>query len=192
MNTILYIKNMVCPRCIKVITDELTKNQINFDEVNLGSIHFKETVDETTLHQIKQILKKEGFELLKNKDRQLINKIKSILIEQIHHSNTKVTQNISTILTDAIGMDYTNLSKLFSETERTTIEKYIIHLKIEKVKELLKYGELNLSQISYDLNYSSPQHLSRQFKQVTGLTPTQFKAFGKRNTLDKLNNDNGL
>lgn len=192
MNTILYIKNMVCPRCIKVITDELTKNQINFDEVNLGSIHFKETVDETTLHQIKQILKKEGFELLKNKDRQLINKIKSILIEQIHHSNTKVTQNISTILTDAIGMDYTNLSKLFSETERTTIEKYIIHLKIEKVKELLKYGELNLSQISYDLNYSSPQHLSRQFKQVTGLTPTQFKAFGKINTLDKLNNDNGL
>ncbi len=183
---------MVCPRCIKVITDELTKNQINFDEVNLGSIHFKETVDETTLHQIKQILKKEGFELLKNKDRQLINKIKSILIEQIHHSNTKVTQNISTILTDAIGMDYTNLSKLFSETERTTIEKYIIHLKIEKVKELLKYGELNLSQISYDLNYSSPQHLSRQFKQVTGLTPTQFKAFGKINTLDKLNNDNGL
>lgn len=177
---------MVCPRCIKVITDELTKNQIHFDEVNLGSIHFREAVNETTLNQIKHILKKEGFELLKDKDRQLINKIKSILIEQIHHSNTKGTQNISTVLTDAIGMDYSNLSKLFSETEGITIEKYIIHLRIEKVKELLKYGELSLSQISYELNYSSPQHLSRQFKQVTGLTPTQFKTFGQRDTLDTI------
>lgn len=186
MNEILYIKSMVCNRCIKVVTDELTRNQIIFDKVDLGSIHFKEPVNEVTQYKISKILKKEGFELLEDKDRQLINQIKSLLIENIHHNNEKEAQNASSLLTDTFGIDYSTLSKLFSEIEGKTIEKYIIQQKIEKVKELLKYGELNLSQISYELNYSSPQYLSRQFKRVTGLTPTQFRILGKRKKLDTI------
>ncbi len=181
MNHILYIKNMVYNRCIKVVIDELTKHNIDF-----GNIYFNNKVDKTTKDKINTILKKEGFEVLEDKEKQHVNQIKTLLIENINHDKAKTNINTSKLLTDVFNIDYITMSKLFSEVEGKTIEKFIIQQKIEKVKEFLKYGELNLSEISYELNYSSPQHLSRQFKQVTGLTSTQFKSFGTRKRIDKI------
>jgi len=177
---------MVCNRCIKVVGDELVRHKIAFAKVNLGSIQFIEEITDRTITEIGRILSKEGFELLKTKDKQIISQIKALLIQRIHQEGKKSQQSTSSILTAAMGMDYSYLSKLFSEVEGRTIEKYMIHLKIEKVKELLRYGELSPSQISYELDYSSPQHVSRQFKQVTGLTPTQFKTQGKRKNIDTI------
>lgn len=177
---------MVCNRCIKVVKDELTKHNINFAIVDLGKIYFDAEIAETVKNNISTILKKEGFEILEDKNRQLINQTKSLLIEQIQYRKNTEKVNIPLLLSNALGMNYFAISKLFSEVEGKTLEKYIILQKIEKVKELLKYGELNLSQISYQLDYSSPQHLSRQFKQETGLTPTQFRSIGERKMLDTI------
>ena len=124
---------------------------------------------------------------LKNKEAKIVNEIKTLIIEDIHHGKAKkVLQNFSAFLALHIGIEYSQISKLFSEIEGKTIEYYGIEQRIERTKELLIYNELTLSQISHELNYSSPQHLSRQFKKVTGVTPTQFKSFGTRKTLDTI------
>ncbi len=183
----LSVKNMVCGRCIKVITEELTKHNFEFESIELGKIHFKKPVTGKEKEEIEKILKKEGFELLEAKEEKIINQIKTLIIEHVHYGREKpYYQNFSEFLALNTGMEYSNLSKLFSITERKTIENYIIEQKIERVKELLVYNELTLSEISYDLEYSSPQHLSRQFKQVTGMTPTEFKKIGIRKKLDTI------
>ena len=176
---------MVCNRCIKVVKEELVRNNINFMEVGLGFIKFKEKISNKNL--LKNILKKEGFEFVEDYETSIVSQIKSLIIENIHHKKNKpLHQNFSDFLSLNINLGYSQLSKFFSELEAKTIEQFIIEQKIEKVKELLIYNELSLSQISYDLNYSSPQHLSRQFKQITGLTPTQFKKIGNRKKLDTI------
>ncbi len=181
------VKNMVCNRCIKVIKEELTKNNIDFLEVDLGIIEFDHNVSKKEKEKLKNILKREGFELLEEYETVIINKIKSLIIEVIHYEKQKpYSQNFSEYLSSNIGIEYSQLSKLFSETEGKTIENYIIRQRIERAKELLIYNELTLSEISYDLEYSSPQHLSRQFKQITGLTPTEFKKIGIRKKLDTI------
>lgn len=181
------VKNMVCNRCIKVVREELIRNQIDFVRVDLGVIEFERDISKETKEKLSVILEKEGFELLEDKNKQLVNAVKSYVIEQIHQKGSAMLhQNLSTILSERLGVDYTNISKLFSQTEGQTIEHYVIQQKIERVKELLTYAELTLSEISYELNYSSPQHLSRQFKQITGMTPTEFKKNGIRKTLDQV------
>jgi len=181
------VKNMVCNRCIKVVKEELTKNNINFTFIDLGKIYISEPLTNLENKILKQILKKEGFELVEDKEAIIVNKIKSLVIKNIHQGKVKpLHQNFSDYLTSEIGNEYSHISKLFSEIEGNTIEHYIIQQRIERAKEFIIYNELTLSQISYELNYSSPQHLSRQFKQVTGLTPSEFKKIGSRKKLDTI------
>jgi len=181
------VKNMVCNRCIKVIKEELLLNNIDFVKVDLGVIELVTAVSDDEKEKLITLLKKEGFELVEDREATIVNKIKSLIIENIHYQKVKQeSQNFSDFLVDHLKVEYPYLSKLFSEIESKTIEHFTIEQKIERAKELLTYNQLTLSQISYDLNYSSPQHLSRQFKKVTGFTPTQFKIDGVRKKLDTI------
>jgi AraC-like DNA-binding protein len=183
----IVVKNMVCNRCIKVVKDELKKNNIDYYEVTLGAITFNKDISKEKKELINKILRKEGFEILEDKDAIIVSKIKALVIKNIHQGLEKPDhQNFSNYLALQIGKEYSYMSKLFSELEGKTIEHYIIEQRIERAKELIVYNELTLSQISYQLNYSSPQHLSRQFKKVTGLTPTEFRIIGQRQKLDNI------
>lgn len=176
---------MVCNRCIKVVKDELSAKNIDFLDVELGNIYFENQISDATKNKISILLEKEGFELLEDREAKIISEIKSLVIEH-NHSKKGNKQKLSTFLATSIGVDYTLLSKMFSNIEGRSIENYVIAQKIEKAKELLIYNELTLSQISYELDYSSPQHLSRQFRQVIGLTPSEFKKIGNRKNLDTI------
>ncbi|WP_370086366.1 helix-turn-helix domain-containing protein [Ekhidna sp.] len=175
MNSIIHIKNMVCPRCIEAVKDALDKANIGFDQVSLGEAQLKRPLDEVQRGNLVPILKEKGFELLEDKTSAMISNIKGLVIEQIHYSHEPLKVNFSTYLADKLGKDYASLSRLFSSVESITIEKFITAQKIERVKELLIYDQLTLSQIAYQMDYSSVAHLSAQFKKETGLTPTQFK-----------------
>lgn len=180
---------MVCNRCIMVVSNQLTKLGVQPESVVLGQVTLKDELNEEKLNAIKEMLESYGFELIDDKRRKLIESIKSIIIEAIHYGdNERRTFNFSDLISEKLGKDYNYLSSLFSEVEGTTIEKYIINQKIEKVKELLVYDELSLSEIAYKMGYSSVAHLSNQFKKVTGLTPSYFKKVGmnRRKPLDKI------
>lgn len=185
----LHIKNMVCPRCIKVVKEEFERLNIPIDNVELGIVTTSSQLNDEEKKRVTDILNKNGFELIDDKKSQLIDNIKTLVIEKIHHTevNDKAI-NSSSYIAKEIGYDYSYLSNLFSSVEGITIEKYIINQRIEKVKELLVYDELTLNEISYQLGYSSVQHLSNQFKKVTGLTPSHFKMLGgdKRRFIDKV------
>ncbi len=184
----LYIKNMVCNRCILVVQQELDKLDIDRYKVTLGAVETTGELAKEKLEQLDKNLTALGFELLDNSKQQLIEKIKNIVIQRVHHADEQEQHNFSDILSSALHKDYSYLSSLFSEVAGITIEKYIIHQRIEKVKELIIYDELNLSEIAYQLGYSSVAHLSNQFKKVTGLTPTYFKQVGqnKRKPIDHI------
>lgn len=179
---------MVSNRCKMAVKSELDKLGLHYIVVDLGEVEIKETLSNIQHEQLKIALLKSGLELMDDKKAILIEKIKNVIIEMIHYSEESPKTNFSDFLSKKLNYDYTYLSNLFSEVTGTTIEHYIIAHKIEYVKELLIYDELNLSEISYKLNYSSVAHLSAQFKKITGLTPTFFKQLKhkKRNTLDKL------
>ncbi len=183
----LHIKGMVCNRCIKVIKEELRKINIDFIDVKLGIIILRNQLSEAEKELLQHLLTEEGFELVEDKEKQIVHKTKTLIIKSIHHENDKpISQNFSDFLSEKLHFEYSYLSKLFSEIEGKTIEHFTIEQKIERAKELIIYNELSLSEISYELHYSSPQHLSRQFKQITGLTPTQFKKIGKRKKIDTI------
>lgn len=184
----IYIKNMVCDRCIMVVKNELEKLGFQTLNISLGEVELNYDLTESEKTNIDNHLKIFGFELIDNKKSRLIGQIKSYIIEVIHQNNSELKSNLSDYLSNKLHNDYTYLSNLFSEIEGTTIEKYFIAQKIEKVKELLLYDELSLSEIAYQMNYSSVAYLSNQFKKVTGLTPTHFKNIkeNKRKPLDKV------
>ncbi len=184
----LYVKNMVCNRCILVVKQELEKLNIESRSITLGEVETKAGLSTEKMQQLGNNLAALGFELLDNSRQQLIEKIKNIIIQEVHHNDEENHHNYSQILSKALYKDYSYLSSLFSEVEGITIEKYIINQKIEKVKELIIYDELNLSEIAFKLGYSSVSHLSNQFKKVTGLTPSYFKQVGqnKRKPIDKI------
>ncbi|WP_044262816.1 helix-turn-helix domain-containing protein [Saccharicrinis fermentans] len=187
--TTLHIKNMVCKRCIKVVRDEFTKLNLKIEEVELGQAKVLSPISNAKMTEIKNVLQQNGFELIGDKKSQQIAKIKTIIIEKIHHSEKAFDSiNSSDYIAKEMGLDYSYLSHLFSSVEGITIEKFTINQKIEKVKELLVYNELSLNEISYQLGYSSVQHLSAQFKKVTGLTPSHFKRLkdNKRKPLDQV------
>jgi len=173
----LYIKNMVCPRCIKVVHQEFEKLGVKILSINLGEVETAEPKEELPLQVISLALKENGFELLEDIKSKIIENIKNEIISSIQQYKEVDldTINFSKLLSEIAGKDYNYLSSLFSKIEGITIEHYIILQKIEKAKEFLKYGELTLSEISYRLGYSSVQHLSRQFKNTTGMTASQFK-----------------
>jgi len=184
----IYIKNMVCNRCIMVVKNELEKLCFQTLNISLGEVELKNDLTEIEKINLDDHLKTFGFELIEDKKSRLIGQIKSSIIEIIHQNNSELKSNLSDYLSSKLHHDYTYLSNLFSEVEGTTIEKYFIAQKIEKVKELLVYDELSLSEIAYQMNYSSVGYLSNQFKKVTGLTPTHFKNIKeiKRKPLDEV------
>jgi len=180
---------MVCNRCIKVVKDEFEKLNIEIEAIELGKVILSSQLNDSKLLEIKGVLDKNGFELIDDKKSKLIDRIKTLVIEITHYEKeVSATINSSEFISKEIGYDYSYLSNLFSSVEGITIEKYIINLKIEKVKELLVYDELSLNEISFQLGYSSVQHLSNQFKKITGLTPTHFKKLkeNKRKPLDEV------
>jgi AraC-like DNA-binding protein len=186
---ILHIKNMVCDRCIMVVRQQLQNIGLDVSEVNLGSATVQPEPDSEKLNLISSQLKLLGFELLDNEKDRIVERIKSLIIEKVHHSDLADTYlNFSQYLSDSLNKDYAYLSRMFSDAEDTTIERFIIQQKIEKVKELLEYGELNLNEITWKMGYSSSAHLSAQFKAITGITPSQFKASAKttRRAIDKI------
>jgi AraC family transcriptional regulator len=188
-SNIIHIKNMVCNRCIKVVRDELSQMGFNINHIELGKVELKEKPNDNQLKAIGDRLLKNGFELIEDNKSIIIEKIKTLIINIIHHNREiPAYLNFSDILSREIGYDYPYLSSLFSSVMGITIEKYIILQKIEKVKELLVYDELNLNEIAFQLNYSSVQHLSSQFKKTTGLTPSYYKKIkeNKRKPLDRI------
>ncbi len=180
---------MVCPRCIKTVEDEIKKIGLTIDHIELGNVELKGQIETETIKTIDKVLTENGFELIYDKKNQIIDKIKTFIIEIIHHGKEiPNNMNISDFIASELFYDYSYLSNLFSSVEGTTIEKYIVLQKIEKVKELLTYDELSLTEISYQMGYSSVQHLSNQFKKNTAYSPSQFKKLkkNKRNPLDKV------
>lgn len=171
----IYIKNMVCDRCIMVVTDILKKLKLNPLHVVLGRAELSAPLNNTQRQEIKTTLNSFGFELIEDSRTRTVEQIKELIIELIYTNNNRLQTNLSQYLSDTCHHDYSTLSKLFSEIQGTTIEKYFIAQKIERAKELLEYDELNLNEIALTLNYSSAAHLSAQFKAYTGLTPRQYK-----------------
>ena len=173
----LYIKNMVCPRCISAV-EQLVKNTgAEPAHIQLGEVVLKEPLTAIQQQQLAEQLQRIGFELLDDNKKKQIDKIKTIVIERIHYLDDEKF-DFPSVLAKALNKEYSQISKLFSETEGITIEQYVILQKIEKAKELLAYREMNLNEVSFKLGYSSAAHLSAQFKKVTGLTPSQFKSLG--------------
>jgi AraC-like DNA-binding protein len=166
---------MVCIRCKMVVKAELEKLGLHYTVVELGEAEIIEGISEKQHDQFKEALLKSGLELLDDKKSVLIQKIKNVIVELIHYSEEPLAINFSDHLSQKLNHNYTYLANLFSEVQGTTIEKFIIAHKIERVKELLVYNELNLTEIAYLMHYSSVAHLSAQFKKVTGLTPSHFK-----------------
>jgi len=171
----LYIKYMVSLRCKMIVKEELAKMGLPFVTVDLGTVETQNPISESQRLQLKENLSHSGLELLDDKKSILIEKIKIVITEMVHYSDTLPRVNYSEYISEKLKYDYTYLSNLFSEVNGITIQQFIIIHKIERVKELLLYDELNLTEISYKLHYSSVAHLSNQFKKVTGLSPSFFK-----------------
>lgn len=179
---------MVCDRCIMVVQNELEKLGLDAKNIKLGEVILSKEITSLEKENLSKTLEPLGFEVIDDKKGRIIEKIKNIIIDLVHHQDSDVKTNLSDVLSDKLHHDYNYLSNMFSEVEGTTIEKYFIAQKVEKVKELLVYDELSLSEIANRLNYSSVAYLSNQFKKVTGLTPSHFKQIkeDKRKPLDKV------
>ncbi len=186
--TTLYIRNMVCNRCKMVVEAEFKKLDLNVVHVELGEVQISEELTPEQKSTLNAALNVLGFELIDDKKSRLILRIKTLIIELIQKNDADLKINLSHFLSENLHHDYNYISNLFSDVEGTTIEKYFIAQKIERVKELLVYDELTLSEIAFMLNYSSVAHLSSQFKKVTGLTPSHFKDIKavKRKPLDQV------
>jgi len=179
---------MVCIRCQMVVKAELEKLGLQYVYVKIGEADIIGDVQPVQLERLKIDLKKAGLILMDNKKSVLVEKIKSVIIELVHYSEDQIKVNLSDFLSEKLNYDYTYLANLFSEVKGITIEKFYLTHKIERVKELIVYDELNLSEIAWRMHYSSVAHLSNQFKKYTGLTPTHFKMLKnkRRETLENL------
>lgn len=184
----LYIKNMVCDRCILAIKEQLQKAGIPYTRISLGEVELESDPTAAQLHNLNTGLTAIGFELLDDKKEKLVEKVKNIIIALVHRQEEENNKKLSALLEEKLQVDYHYLSNLFSSTEGITIEKYTIRQRIERVKELLTYNELSLSEIANQMEYSSVQHLSQQFKKETGMTPSQFRELKDkfRKPLDKV------
>lgn len=180
---------MVCDRCIMVVKQLFKDLDIEFHQIQLGQVELKKEPGAEQLEQIRSLLQQYGFELLDDKKSKIVEKIKTTIVSLIHGTEAEeLNLKLSAILEEKLQTDYHYLSTLFSSVEGVTIERYTILQRIEKVKELLMYDEKSLSEIAYEMGYSSVQHLSQQFKKITGLTPSHFKQLkeNKRKPLDKI------
>lgn len=179
---------MVCNRCKMAVKAQLENDGIRPLSVNLGEVDIEEDLSKDQLVQLDSSLRTLGFELIDNKKSQTIEKIKNAIVTLVHHSDHDIKTNLSAFIASQLYQDYNYLSNLFSEVEGTTIEKYFIAQRIERVKEMIVYDELSLSEIAYQSGYSSVAYLSNQFKKVTGFTPSYFKSLKefKRKNIDQL------
>jgi AraC family transcriptional regulator len=170
----LYVKNMVCDRCIRVVKDELVNLGLDVRSVSLGEVSLTGNPRDLPLQRIKKTLEENGFELIEDQKARTIERLKLAIMRLVREPGDR-NLKYSVYLSKELNQEYHSLSSLFSSVENVTIEQYIIRQRVERAKELLKYGEKTLSEIAYELGYSSVQHLSSQFKRITGLTPTKFK-----------------
>jgi len=180
---------MVCDRCIMAVRGQLDSIGINYKQVGLGQVELAKHPDEASLQSLREQLLQSGFELLDDRKSKIVEGVKNVIVSLIHGKDAnELNLKLSAILQEKLGMDYHYLSALFSSVEGITIEKYVILQRIEKVKELLMYDEKSLSEIAWEMGYSSVQHLSQQFKKTTGLTPSHFKQLkeNKRKSLDQV------
>ena len=170
--------------------EALRKLGLHFIFVDLGEVEVMENLSNDQIEQLRIELNHSGLELMDDKRAVLIEKIKKAIVELVHHTNSEIKVNFSDFLSKKLGHNYTYLANLFSEVQGTTIEQFIILHKVERIKELLIYGELNITEIAWKMNYSSVAHLSNQFKKVTGLTPSHFKKLKnkKRNPIEEIGN----
>lgn len=171
----LYIKYMLSNRCKMVVKEVLKELGLHFIIVDLGEIEIMENISAGEREELKLALFKSGLELMDDKRAILIERIKNTIVNMVHHTEEGLKVNFSTFLSEKLHHDYTYLANLFSEVQGTTIEQFIISHKVERIKELILYGELNITEIAWKMNYSSVAHLSNQFKKVTGLSPSHFK-----------------
>jgi len=186
---ILYVKNMVCDRCIMIVRQQMENLGFVVEEISLGKAEVTPEPDANQLKEITSIFQHLGFELIDKEKDQLVEQIKTEIIKLVHYTDLHaVRQNLTQVIADSLNKEYGYLSRLFSEKEGVTIEHYIIQQKIEKVKELLEYAALNLNEIAYKMGYSSSAHLSSQFKAITGSSPSMYKksANQQRRPLDKV------
>jgi len=183
---VLRVKNMVCDRCVKVVKDAAAVLGLADASVGLGYIDIPGDLDPVSMRNLETALEKEGFEILKSREAELVELAKGLLIK-LARAEEETSRKLSVYLSEALGVDYTMLSRIFSASEGRTIERYYILQKIEYVKELIDYGGKTMSEIAYVAGYSSVAHLSRQFKEVTGFTPTSYKDSGESHRqLDKI------
>ncbi len=182
------IKNMVCPRCVESVNQITEELHLPADSVELGSVSFSRKLEEQEVNQFDELLKNKGFELIVDRETELVNKVKTLLLSYVTHlEEDKNPRKLSAFISDHLHHNYSYLSHVFSEVEGKTVETHLIELKIERVKELLSYNKWTLSEIAWKLKYSSVQYLSNQFKKVTGKTVTEYRA-GKssRRSLDQI------
>ena len=186
--TELHIKNMVCPRCIMFVRDLLQKEGCTPLEVELGKAVVAGVLTDKDRARLRPRFEAFGFELLDDRQQLLADEIRTAIIERVHYQNDPEEENLSDYLSQRLHRDYSALSKLFSEVNGTTIEKYCVAQKVERVKELLTYGEMTVSEIADKLHYSSVAHLSAQFRNVTGMSPTAFRQSKEKGlkTLDEI------
>ncbi len=184
----LYIKNMVCRRCVTAVQQVFADEGITATDITLGEVELEEVLPSADIERLNTSLHKLGFEIIDDRKSRIIERIKNLVIALVHHSHEPLNVNLSDYVSGQMNYEYNYLSNLFSEVEGNTIEKFFIAQKIEKVKELLMYDELTLSQIAFKLGYSSVAYLSTQFKKATGLTPSHFKSIklNKRTYIDDL------
>lgn len=187
----IYIKYMVSIRCKMMVKEELRKLGLHFIVVDLGEVEIMEDLTVLQRDLLRVALLESGLELMDDKKAVLIEKIKNVIIEMVHYSEESIKINFSDYLSEKLKHDYTYMSNLFSEVQGTTIEQFIISHKVERIKELIIYDELNITEIAYKMNYSSVAHLSNQFKKVTGLSPTHFKQLKdkRRSPLEDVGNN---
>lgn len=184
----IYVRNMACESCVIFVKDTLEEMGIPFTKVELGEIETKEDISDTEKKKLNSSIQKAGMELLEKKQGVLIEKIRQVMIDYVYNSDNDPNIKFSELLSRKLNHSYTYLSNFYSEVEATTIEKFIIALKIERIKELIIFGDDTFSEIAHKLNYSSSAHLSSQFKKATGLTPSHFKALKekRRITIQKI------
>lgn len=181
---------MVSNRCKLLVKEELRRLGLHFILVDLGEIEIMEDITPAQKDELRAALHDSGLELMDDKRAVLIEKIKNAIIEMVHHSDEMIKVNFSDYLSEKLNHDYTYLANLFSEIQGTTIEQFVIHHKIERIKELIIYDELNITEIAWKMNYSSVAHLSNQFKKITGLTPSHFKQLKvkRRSPIEEIGN----
>ncbi|HWY12941.1 MAG TPA: helix-turn-helix transcriptional regulator [Bacteroidia bacterium] len=185
---------MVSNRCKLAVKGVLKDLGLHFVVIDLGEVDIMEDISHEQREQLREALLSSGLELMDDKKAMLIEKIKNVIVQMVHHTDEMIKINFSNFLSEKLNHDYTYMANLFSEVQGTTIEQYIISNKVERIKELIIYGELNITEIAWKMNYSSVAHLSNQFKKVTGLSPSHFKQLKdkKRNPIEEIGNSNNL